>query len=92
MQKALQCFRGDNHGKNDDAECPGQSQRQAASRGCAEAAWHPDGNRHGSDLGCFTQPQKTATYQSTLRFLFIAVIFSLRLPIRAAGQEYCFEQ
>lgn len=32
--------------KTDDAERPGQPHRQAASRGCAEAAWHPDGNSH----------------------------------------------
>ena len=36
--------------------------------------------------------QKTATYQNTLRFLFIAVIFLLCPPVRAAVQECCFEQ
>ena len=34
------------NGKNTNAECPGQSYRQTASRGCAEAARHSNGDRH----------------------------------------------
>ena len=36
--------------------------------------------------------QKAATYPSTLRFLFITVIFSLHSPVRAAVLECCFAQ
>lgn len=45
-QNALQLKRGDNHGKNDDAQSSRQPYRQAAGRRRAEAARYPDGDRH----------------------------------------------